>query len=118
MHTSANLFVHFSNKNGKRTYYLSLSYLHILKYGKKNYKKRKWSEKSIIFSFFLLKWNYGKLGDRYPIFPFFPFFEHNGKNGAVYFSCVRFLKSSLPLCDGIELLVFSVTPFKIDQNKQ
>ena len=25
MHSSANLFFHFSNKNGKRTYYLSLS---------------------------------------------------------------------------------------------
>ena len=35
VHTSANLFFHFSNKNGKRICYLSLSYLHILKYGKK-----------------------------------------------------------------------------------
>ena len=26
VHTSANLIFHFSNKNGKRTYYLSLSY--------------------------------------------------------------------------------------------
>ena len=32
------------------------------------------------FSFFLLKWNYGKLGDRYAIFLFFHFFEQNGKN--------------------------------------
>ena len=51
VHTSANLIFHFSNKNGKRTYYLSLSYLHISKYRKKE-KKRKWSGKSIIFSFF------------------------------------------------------------------
>ena len=34
----------------------------------------------IIFSFFLLKWNYRKLGDRYAIFLFFSFFEQNGKN--------------------------------------
>ena len=32
VHTSANLIFHFSNKNGKRKYYLSLSYLHISKY--------------------------------------------------------------------------------------
>ena len=51
VHTSANLFFHFSNKNGKRTYYLSLSYFHISKYRKKE-KKRKWSVKSIIFQFF------------------------------------------------------------------
>ena len=51
VHTSANLIFHFSNVNGKRTYYLSLSYLHISKYRKKE-KKRKWSVKSIIFSFF------------------------------------------------------------------
>ena len=31
VHTPANLIFHFSNKNGKRKYYLSLSYLHILK---------------------------------------------------------------------------------------
>ena len=52
VHTSANLIFHFSNKNGKRKYNLSLSYLHILKYRKRE-KKRKWSGKSIIFSFFL-----------------------------------------------------------------
>ena len=51
VHSSANLFFHFSNKNGKGTYYLSLSYLHISKHRKKA-KKRKWSGKSIIFSFF------------------------------------------------------------------
>ena len=34
VHTSANLIFHFSNKNGKRKYYLSLSYLHISKYRK------------------------------------------------------------------------------------
>ena len=50
VHTSANLILYFSNKNGKRKYYLSLSYLHILKYRKKQ-KKRKWSGKLIIFSF-------------------------------------------------------------------
>ena len=50
VHTSANLIFHFSNKNGKRKYYLSLSYLHILKYRKKE-KKRKWSGKLIFFSF-------------------------------------------------------------------
>ena len=31
----------------------------------------------VIFSFFLLKRNYGKLGDRHAIFPFF---EYNRKN--------------------------------------
>ena len=31
VHTSANLIFYFSNKNGKRKYYLSLSYLHISK---------------------------------------------------------------------------------------
>ena len=35
VHTSANLIFYFSNKNGKRKYYLSLLYLHILKYRKK-----------------------------------------------------------------------------------
>ena len=35
VHTSAKLIFHFSNKNGKRKYYLSLSYLHILKYRQK-----------------------------------------------------------------------------------
>ena len=35
VHSSANLFFHFSNKNGKGKYYLYLSYLHILKYVKK-----------------------------------------------------------------------------------
>ena len=32
VHTSANLIFYFSDKNGKRKYYLSLSYLHISKY--------------------------------------------------------------------------------------
>ena len=53
VHTSANLIFHFSNKNGKRKYYLSLSYLHISKYRKKE-KKRKWSGKSIIFFILLI----------------------------------------------------------------
>ena len=44
---------HFSNKNGKRTYYLSLSYLHISKHRKKE-KKRIWSGKLIIFFIFLI----------------------------------------------------------------
>ena len=35
VHTSANLIFHFSNKNGKRKYYLSLAYLHILKHRQK-----------------------------------------------------------------------------------
>ena len=39
VHTSANLIFHFPNKNGKRKYYLSLSYLHISKYRKKEKKK-------------------------------------------------------------------------------
>ena len=51
VHTSANPIFYFSNKNGKRNYYLSLSYLHILKYGQKK-KKRKCSGKLIIFSIF------------------------------------------------------------------
>ena len=43
----------FFQRNGKRKYYLSLSYLHISKYRKKE-KKRKWSGKSIIFFIFLI----------------------------------------------------------------
>ena len=39
VHTSANLIFDFSNKNGKRKYYLSLSYLHILEYRIKKKKK-------------------------------------------------------------------------------
>ena len=46
-------------------------------------------------SFFFLKWNYGKLGDRYTIFLFFSFFEQNGKNEKmvrinIIFSCFWF----------------------------
>ena len=49
------------------------------------YLLKKWKNKKLLatlvfFSFFLLKWNYGKLGYRYAIFLFFSFFEHNGKN--------------------------------------
>ena len=40
VHTSANLIFHFSDKNGKRKYYLSLPYFHILKYRKKKEKKK------------------------------------------------------------------------------
>ena len=36
-------------------------------------KNRKLLATLVIFSFFLLKWNYGKLGDRYAIFLFFHF---------------------------------------------
>ena len=52
VHTSANLIFHFPNKNGKRKYYLSLSYLQIKKKKKKKIEKKKWSGKLIIFSFF------------------------------------------------------------------
>ena len=38
----------------------------------------------VIFSFFLLKWNYGKSGDRYAIFLFFSFFEQKEKNEKWY----------------------------------
>ena len=46
----------------------------------------------VIFSFFLLKWNYGKLGDRHAIFPCF---EYNRKNETtarmnIIFSLFRF----------------------------
>ena len=86
VHTSANLIFHFSNKNGKRKYYLSLSYLHISKYRKKE-KKRKWSGKSIIFFISLV---YGKLGDRYAIFRSFNFLSkmkkwRNGPNKYNFF---------------------------------
>ena len=40
------------------------------------YLLKKWkncSQHLSLFSFFLLKWNYGKLGDRYAIFLFFHF---------------------------------------------
>ena len=37
------------------------------------WKNRKLLATLVIFSFFLLKWNYGKLGDRYAIFLFFHF---------------------------------------------
>ena len=57
VHTSANLFFHFSNKNGKRTYYLSLSYLHISKYRKKREKKKMVSKIDHFFIFLILKLN-------------------------------------------------------------
>ena len=38
---------------------------------KKKRKNRKLLARLVIFSFFLLKWNYGKLGDSYAIFLFF-----------------------------------------------
>ena len=46
----------------------------------KKWKNRKFLATLVIFSFFLLKWNYGQLGDRYAIFLFLSFFEDNGKN--------------------------------------
>ena len=47
---------------------------------KKKEKTENFSQHLSYFRFFLLKWNYGKLGDRYAIFLFFSFFEQNGKN--------------------------------------
>ena len=45
-----------------------------------------------IFSFFSLKWNYGKLGDRYAIFLFFHFLNtmKKMKNGANKYSFFHF----------------------------
>ena len=51
VHASASIIFHFSNKNRKMKCYLSLSYLHIVKYRQK-YKKKTWSGKLRIFSFF------------------------------------------------------------------
>ena len=51
VHTSANLIFHFSNKNGKRKYYLSLSYLHISKYREKKRKKENGQENRSFFHF-------------------------------------------------------------------
>ena len=53
VHTSASLIFDFSNKNGKRKYYLSLSYLHILKYRMK-WKIKKMVRKIDHFSIFLI----------------------------------------------------------------
>ena len=55
VHTSANLIFHFPNKNGKRKYYLSLSYLHILKYRKKIEKKKMVRKIEHFFIFLILK---------------------------------------------------------------
>ena len=55
VHTSANLIFHFSNKNGKRKYYLSLSYLHISKYRKKRQKKKMVRKIDHFFVFLILK---------------------------------------------------------------
>ena len=79
VHTSANLFFHFSNQNGKRTYWLSLSYLHILKYGKKQ-KKKKMVRKIDHFFIFLVKMELWKIRRQVSHFPSFSFFEHNEKN--------------------------------------
>ena len=57
VHTSANLIFYFSNKNGKRKYYLSLSYLHILKYRKKREKKKMVRKIDHFFIFLILKLN-------------------------------------------------------------
>ena len=60
VHSSANLFFFYfysSNKNGKRTCYLSLSYLHILKYGKKIGKKKMVRKIDHFFVFLILKLN-------------------------------------------------------------
>ena len=48
------------------------------------WKNRKLLATLVIFSFFLSKWNYGKLGDRYAIFLFFIFWTKwkKWKNGA------------------------------------
>ena len=54
VHTSANLIFHFSNKNGKRKYYLSLSYLHISKYREKKKMVGKFDH---FFMFLILKLN-------------------------------------------------------------
>ena len=56
VHTSANLIFHFPNKNGKRKNYLSLSYLHILKY-RKNRKKKMVRKIGHCFIFLILKLN-------------------------------------------------------------
>ena len=57
-----------SEKLSERVYRFKV--LLFIKYIKKN---RKLLATLIIFSFFLLKWNYGKLSDRYAIFLFFHF---------------------------------------------
>ena len=46
----------------------------------KNGKIENCSQHLSFFSFFLLKWNCGKLGDKYAFFSIFSFFEQNGKN--------------------------------------
>ena len=57
-HVGQSIF-HFSNKNAKRerTYYLSLSYLHILKHGKTIEKEKMVRKIDHFFVFLILKLN-------------------------------------------------------------
>ena len=63
-----------STKDEKLSVFVCLCVLYLLK------KWKNYSQHLSFFSFFLLQWNYGKLGDRYAIFLFFHFLEQNGKN--------------------------------------
>ena len=67
------MICHFSllffikTKDEKLSVFVCLFVLYLLK------KWKNYSQHLSFFSFFLLKWNYGKLGDRYAIFLFFHF---------------------------------------------
>ena len=67
------MICHFSllffikTKDEKLSVFVCLFVLYLLK------KWKNYSQHLPFFSFFLLKWNYGKLGDRYAIFLFFHF---------------------------------------------
>ena len=67
------MICHFSllffikTKDEKLSVFVCLFVLYLLK------KWKNYSQHLSSFSFFLLKWNYGKLGDRYAIFLFFHF---------------------------------------------
>ena len=67
------MICHFSllffikTKDEKLSVFVCLFVFYLLK------KWKNYSQHLSFFSFFLLKWNYGKLGDRYAIFLFFHF---------------------------------------------
>ena len=67
------MICHFSllffikTKDEKLSVFVCLFFFYLLK------KWKNYSQHLSFFSFLLLKWNYGKLGDRYAIFLFFHF---------------------------------------------
>ena len=64
---NVNVLFFIKTKDEKLSVFVCLFVFYLLK------KWKNYSQHLSFFSFFLLKWNYGKLGDRYAIFLFFHF---------------------------------------------